>query len=324
MNARSLRPRLPAALQLALVLALGLALPARAQLLDDPPPERRLVFSSLFAFRYNPLGLSEAASLFLRQRLFLSHELALQDNFVALGAIAQVSPASARVGAQLEVQPLTVLKLYASAEVITWFGNFKALAAFPSATSDTSDAAFDRLGSLPPDQQNHAATGSQLTFGADVQFKVGPIAVRNAFQLARIRFPLPAGDRVFYDPYNDVVLGSPGTLLLNDLDVLYLSDHGLTVGLQWSWQDARLTAAQFAPGEDTTDPNSPTHRIGPLVAYKLFTHPGQWLTSPTVFLLAQTWLKHRYRTGAETSQAVPFVALGIAFWGDLLPLERSP
>ena len=38
---------------------------------------------------------------------------------------------------------------------------------------------------------------------------------------------------------------------------------------------------------------------------------------PTLYLLAQWWVKHRYRTGQEVSQGLPMIVLGFSFTGDL-------
>jgi hypothetical protein len=36
-------------------------------------------------------------------------------------------------------------------------------------------------------------------------------------------------------------------------------------------------------------------------------------------LITSWYLKHRYRTGQDVSQAVPYVVLGFAFTSDLVP-----
>lgn len=303
------------------IAALVLLLPgaAVAQLLEGTPPPRRLVLSSSAVLRYNPLGLAVDASLVFRQRLFARDAAALRDNFIGLGATARVTPAGVRAGVVLEAQPLTLVKAWASAEVVRWFGNFGYFQSFPSPAADVSDAAQEARRDLPG-VGAQAATGTQLAAGAVLLAKAGPVVVRDSLTLARLDFPLRAGDRVFFDPYWAMIVASPGSLAENDLDLLWPREDGLTFGLRWTWGHAFLAARHFAPGEAQDDPNSPSHRAGPLLAWRLWRDEGRAVTAPTVFALAQVWLKHRYRAGAEHSQALPYLAAGVAFWGDVLPL----
>ena len=43
-----------------------------------------------------------------------------------------------------------------------------------------------------------------------------------------------------------------------------------------------------------------------------------------LFATAQWWLVHRYRTGENTSQALPLLAIGVQTTGDLIPLPPVP
>lgn len=89
------------------------------------------------------------------------------------------------------------------------------------------------------------------------------------------------------------------------------------------------------------DPNVPLHRIGPLIAYNFREASHSRFNAPTVFMALQWWVQHRYRTGATpeavaremalgnptvpqdfVSSAVPYVALGFSFRGDLLYPRR--
>lgn len=60
------------------------------------------------------------------------------------------------------------------------------------------------------------------------------------------------------------------------------------------------------------------HRLGPLFAWQFAQEPpGRRFNQPTLFVLAQWWLQHPYRTGEEQSAALPLIGLGFAFNGDL-------
>ena len=52
------------------------------------------------------------------------------------------------------------------------------------------------------------------------------------------------------------------------------------------------------------------------VAY--FDEPGEAFNKPTILLLVNWYLDHRWRTGADVSQAFPYIVLGFAFSGDLI------
>ncbi len=48
---------------------------------------------------------------------------------------------------------------------------------------------------------------------------------------------------------------------------------------------------------------------------------GAKFNTPTVFVLVQWYLKHRFRTGADTSQALPLIGVGFQMTGDFLPVK---
>ena len=98
----------------------------------------------------------------------------------------------------------------------------------------------------------------------------------------------------------------------------------------------RGTAAN--PCADFLDPNGALHRFGPVVAYNLRESGHARFNAPTVFVAVQWWLQHRYRTGDRTAQeallgnravpqdftsgAMPYIAIGFSFRGDLLYPRR--
>lgn len=186
----------------------------------------------------------------------------------------------------------------------------------------SSDAEIARRGDLPSGdpQRPYAAGGSQVNVGANLQMKVGPIAVRSLFRLMRPDYQARPGDRVVYDIFYDLLVPNGGWFANNDVDVLYIAPWGLSAGVRWTANHAYYQSAHFAPGEDTSrSPNMPMHRVGPLVAYSFWKNRGGAFDNPTLLFLANWWLAHRYRTGAEVSQAVPYIAVGFQFTGELLP-----
>lgn len=289
---------------------------AQPMLKDGPPPEHRLVYTSLTALRLNPIGLAESARLTFRQRLYLSDALALRDNYVGGGLSTTLSPAYAKLGAVVETAPLTMLRLWAQFEVAAYFGTFSMIQSFAKPTAEFSDTTLRALAELPDDdvKRNYATVGSHATLGADAQAKLGPVAVRNFTKLQTARLTLRAGDAFYYDLNDDVLAQNGGLVLLNDTDLLWVSDFGLTAG-------ARMSFSQ--PFYDPSELNeNGASRVGPLVAYTFFSEDGAAFNNPTVLVVANWWLSHRYRTGADSSQLFPYVVVAFAFTGDLLPLRR--
>ena len=314
-------PRLRPLATLSVLCALA-ALPSRATMLETPPPPLRLVLTSFGAIRGNPLGLSVEGRLTLRQRLYASDELALRDNFAAVGVQGGVSPAYARLGLVAQVQPLTVLSLYASADAFGYFGTFDILQSYASANADWGTTASDAVAKLPAGDPRRASPASalQLTFGAKLQLKIGPFALSNGTELVRSAASIRDGDRVYFDPTLSALVPQKGFTLTDDLDVLWLDGKGLIAGLRTSLLHPFFGDRHFAPGEAHQD-DAAQLRSGPLFAYRFFKDDGKVFNAPTLFVLCNWYLQHRYRTGAEVSQAIPYLAVGFGFFGDLIGLH---
>ncbi|HEX5753290.1 MAG TPA: hypothetical protein VFZ09_44230 [Archangium sp.] len=295
---------------------------ASAQTLQEgPPPQHRLVYRNLMVARLNPLGLLEEARINYRYRLYRSESPALRDNFVSVGLAPALSPAFGRLGVVVELQPLSILQLWGMYEFIGNFGTFRQLQSFPSALSNFSDTELDALDRLPSGdtRRPYSNMGSQLTLGATLQFKVGPVVARSLFRLVRPDMSLREGNRVFYDIYYDVLAPNQGWYFVNDADVLYQTGRGLTIGLRWASSHAFYGPSHFSPSEPQENLNT-AHRVGPVVAYTFAERDGAPFNSPTVLLMVNWWLVHRYRTGADASPFFPYLALGFSFSGDLMPV----
>lgn len=271
-------------------------------------------YRSLFAARLNPLGLSEEFTASYRYRLYESDSPALEDNFIGVSVIPYFSPAYLMVGGAIEVQPLSILKLWARYDWANYFGTFEYFQSFDNAEADYSDSELERLSE---EETNYSTTGTQLTLGALVQLKVGPVAVRNTFRAILSDFDTRDSEPVFYDPTYDVLAPNEGWLYTNDSDLLYLTDFGLIAGVRhtitWAHYDS-----QFLSDASDDDPNAPNHRLGPLLAYTFFeSDEPTAFDKPTVLLIANWYLNHRFRTGEDVSQAMPYLVLGFAFGGNL-------
>jgi hypothetical protein len=287
----------------------------------EPPIRHRLVYQNLLAARYNPLGLVNEFNVGWRMQLFMKKAGALyQDTFFAIKAHAFLNPAFARIGPRIEIQPLAILNLTATYNFVGYFTTFDQLMSFPSATSVYSDTRLDTLGKQ---DQNYPAHGHLVTLSALVQAKVKKIAVRDNLKFYYSDMALRRGHLVYYDQTLDIAQPDEAWTLTNDLDALYLFDFGLKLGARYTLTHAFYKPKHFRLGEPVSQPNGPTHRVGPAVLYTFYDKPERRFNRPTLLFLVQWWARHRWRTGVDVHPAVPYFVVGFLFEGDLLPDPRK-
>lgn len=293
------------------------AAPSRPEREQPPPAKHRLFFNSVFALRYNPLGAFEEFRLSYRYRMMDSEHILLRDTFAGVGIVPSLSPAFGRLGFFAELQPITMLTLTAQYDLTRHFGAFRVMQSFPDATAEFSDSA---LRSLADAKTTYVATGAQLTLGALLQGKLGNVVFRANTRFVYSDQNLRAGDTVYYDILFDLLAPNRGWLVANDSDLLYTMKVGaggaaFTAGLRYSIAHAFYDGLQLPSGLE--NPSSPIQRLGPFFAYTFSSKWGAMFNNPTLVLVTQWWLSHRYRTGVDTSQAVPMFGLAFAFNGDL-------
>ena len=284
-------------------------------------------YRATVALRLNPIGLFGDLRAGYRMRLFNSptRSVLLRNTYVALAATVGASPAFVRPGVALEVQPLAILNLQVIYEpIIQWFGSFKALQTYPTvAASGVGAAGIVSSGNDPPDPDNaQTARGWQLTLQGTLQARIGQtLAVRDTFRAVHMSYDASTlsaahqNDRVYYDSFYDAVAPLDGWLCTNDLDVIAtLTDLGTNIGLRYT------TVVPLLGSDDDPSRATTTHRLGPMISYTFREVRHSAFNAPTLFLLAQWWLHHQYRTGGDApgsvTQAMPLVALGFSFRGD--------
>jgi hypothetical protein len=307
--------------RLALLAVLLVSSVSNAQMLSDRgPPQHRIVHRNTLAVRYNPLGLLYDGRFMYRLRLYESESKALRDNFVGVGAAITASPAFIRIGPYVEFNPLSILGFWAMFQGVQYFGSFDLLQSFPGAQSTFSDAQI-RLNR----DQRQVTGGWELTLGANFMAKVSVIVIRSQARLIHANMNLRDGDRVYYDQFYDVLAPNQGWTFTNDLDVLYQGlENRLIAGARYTF-----TAPLYDPMRHL-DPNDPVqnadnsmHRVGPFIGWTFKSEDGAKFNNPTVFLLVQWWLKHRWRTGGDpaTPQGLPLMGVGFQMTGDFLTLD---
>lgn len=295
--------------------------PALAWAADPPPiPRLSLTYSSLTVLRVNPLGLQEQAEIGLQYRLFDSDSMLLRDSFAGVYFQPLLTPGFLAPAFGVKIQPLAMLRLEAKYAFIKYLGTFNLLQSYPSPDANYSDSAIDDRGDAAYD-----ASGTSLTLTGELRGKVGPIVARSRLQLVYQDLDLRAGDRVWYDQYYDVLAPGSGWVLTNDLDVLWqipMDEAGamLMAGVRYSLATPLYGADDYAPGQAQEHENGPFHRAGPMFVYTFFDEPGAAFNKPSIIAIVNWHLAHRWRTGEDTSGALPYIVLGFAFTGELARL----
>lgn len=296
---------------------LGTPYTARAQELELLP-KHRVVYEDLTAFRYNPWGLVTRASITYRYRLWDDPGPLFRDGRIALGLNLDATPAVIHIGPTLEVRPLTVLLLSAGFRGQFWMGSFGYLQSFDTPYNvDFSDSALD----IGEDAgENYSTTGTQIALRVQLLGKVGPIVIRNDAKFYRDVLNLKDSDTVFYSIVTDHLLARKGWSYENDTDVLYLSDGPWVLGIRTTVTNmvGGYPDSAYQPGEPTDNLNGPTVRTGPLFAWRFGKGDDtDRFNNPTLLVILNWWVKHRWRTGQDVTRALPYIVVGFKFDGEL-------
>lgn len=275
-------------------------------------PRDRLFWELQAAGRLNPLGLIGNFKLQYRRMLFQSDSRLLKDSYLSAGLVGNLTPAFTRVGLGLQFQPVAVLTLQGSYEVVGWLNSFDQLQAFTDPrTADYSDPALDA-------GESRFAYGGLLHLQARAQAQVGPMVLRNAAQFYRYDARLDAGEVAFYELQLDLLVPNKGWAFSNDLDLIGLVNDHLRIGARYS------VGMAFHPG-DVGQADEATHRVGPLIAWRFHDRPGTRFDQPTLNLLVQWHAVHPYRAGQVSHQAYPLIGIGLTAQGDFFkPLPDPP
>lgn len=307
-------------ISLALVIAAGLPTLAHAAEVP-PPPGLALIYSSLTVLRVNPLGLQEQAEIGLQARMWSSDSLLLKDSFAGIYFSPLLTPAFLAPAVTIKVQPLAVLRLEARYAWVKYLGTFNLLQSYPSPAADYSDSALEARGDAAYD-----TSGTNLTLTAELRGKVGPVVARTRLAAAYHDMELNAGDRVWYDQYYDLLVSGSGWTLTNDLDVLYqipmdeASGSMLMLGARYTLGVPLYGDADYPAGAVQEHDNGPFHRVGPMAVYTFFDEPGAAFNKPSIIAIVNWHLVHRFRTGEDTSAALPYLVIAFAFTGELARL----
>ncbi|PIE19867.1 MAG: hypothetical protein CSA65_00645 [Proteobacteria bacterium] len=279
------------------------------------PPKQQLLFTSLTAGVWNPWGAQTDLIVHYRRRLWDSKKLLFGVSHVGAKLITRVNPAYVRVGFGVELQPLAVLTLRANYEHRGYFGTVGMLQSWPSPRAEHDD---DTRSERKRGGASYITSGHQLTAQAIVRAKVGPIAILNEFALHYFRLDLRPGDKVFYEAFYDTLTPGKGSVLINNAHLLYISSFGLIAGVRYTVVHAFYPDdwLRDASGRLVENPNTPNHKIGPIIGYT-FKSSSKSFRAPTILLVLNWWLESRYRAGQQVSQALPYGIIAFTFSGDI-------
>ena len=271
------------------------------------PPKHRLVYNEIVGVRNNPIGAMNLIEVLYRYRLNASDHMLLDDTHASIGPFFDLNPAAASLGTAVRLKPLAVLQVTASHAWIGYFGNFRLVQSFDSPDIDYSDT---QLNINEDEGKNFPTTGTVSKVEAVLQAKAGPIAVRSTFLGTHYNLDTE-GKPLWFDTGLDVLAPDKGWVIKNDLDTLWVTDKGFAFGGRWTWTRPLLGSL----GRSVKD----TDRVGPIVAYRWGVNPGSKFSSPTFIFMSQWYVRHRYRTGDDVHQAIPYFAAALLFKGDLIP-----
>jgi len=285
---------------------------------SDGPPHQ-WVYRSLLAARVNPLGAAWDVITGYRFGFRFKPGKLFNDAHLGLKVQVTAAPGFVRGGPRIEFAPLAVFKLTAAYHYVRYRGLTGRLVAYPTPTAEFDDSSRREI---VRDVGGLAASGHYLLLGGLLQARIKGFAVRNEVQAYYAALDLDDEQRVYYEQISDVMQPNRWWSLVNDLDALYLFRSGLTLALRYTVAHPFYTEEHFRLGEGQVQPNGPTHRLGPGLIYTLYDQKERRFNRPTVALLVQWWVRHRYRTGADVHPAIPCAVLAVWFEGTLLPDPR--
>lgn len=295
----------PAAFACAAVwLTLASASPAAAQ--PAPSPESASagpaaaasgpVRSSTLALggSLNPPGLLARGEVQWRWKTTASSSPILRDAHVAAGVTPEVSPSYTRLGAWVEVAPLSIFNVRAGIQPVYYFGAFGSLVSFAGYREP-----FDWKAIQARADEARAAAALRLFVSPTLQVRVGRVAAASSGTLERWRADVPGP--LFYEVYRDTLIAAAGgTVGFVSNVAVYEIPAGAGKVSAGALHD--LTCVYAFPGNRI-------QRIGPVVMYEA---GWSWLgiRHPTFILNVGYYLNDPSKKGQGYYLAAVTVPLG--------------
>jgi hypothetical protein len=278
-------------------------------------------YTSLLAPRINPLGLEERLWIGYQYRLYNKDKTILNGSNLGIFFRPILNPAVALIGATVQVQPAAVLRLRATYSFVQWFGTFQFVQSYESPYDDYSEQRIDEQSEVG---QNYVTNAHQVELEALIQAKVKGLVIRSAtFGIYNYYPSLRGDDDVMYDPRFELMVPGKGWMLANDTDLMWLTEFkgdkkaSLLTGARATTLMPFFKDEVYEEGDTIKNPVGPQFRLGPVVGYTFFDRPWKKFNKPTLLLIPQWNIQHRWRTGRDVITAYPTIIIAFAFSGQL-------
>src|SRR5262249_2251952 len=129
---------------------------------------------------------------------------------------------------------------------------------------------------------------------------------------------VPLNDRFYYDLPYALLAPRHGWMVDSETDLAVKLDRHFSIGLHLGVYHAWYPPEAVAGATARADAITPIVYGGPTLAYRFreINRPSRFKNG-TVFLIVGWWLRNPYRTGQETSSAIPYPTLVFAFEGEV-------
>lgn len=294
----------------------------KIQIPVDIGDRHSITYTSLLAPRANPLGLEERLWIGYQYRLYDKTGDVFRGSNIGIFLRPILSPAIGLFGPTLQIQPLAVLRLRATWSMVGWFGTFDYMQSYQSPYDDFSDSRLDEQSIAG---QNYATWGHQTELELLLQLRFKQVALRNTLTANYNDMRLRGDDDVYYDIRIDALVPNRGWVINNETDLIWLQDlkgprhASIITGVRTTVTKSFFPEHVYELGEDKTDPLGPTVRIGPNVGYVFYDLPDKRprFNRPTLLLIPQWNVLHRWRTGRDVSAGYPTIVMAFVFTGQL-------
>ncbi|NVB42359.1 hypothetical protein G6O69_31340 [Pseudenhygromyxa sp. WMMC2535] len=294
----------------------------KIQIPVDIGDRHSITYTSLLAPRINPLGLEERLWIGYQYRLYDKSKALLKGSNIGVFFRPVVSPAIALVGATLQIQPAAVFRLRATYSYVAYFSTFQYMQSFQSPYDDFSETNLDILAD---EGKNYVSTGHQIELEALVQARYKGLALRSTTTVHYNSLNLRGDDDLFYAIRIDALVPNKGWVLYNDTDLLWIHDFenarnsSLMTGARATTVMPFYPDRVYEPGDVIDNPNGPQFRLGPEIGYIFYDRPDKHprFNRPTLLVLPQWNIKHRWRTGRDVSAGLPTIVMAFVFTGQL-------
>lgn len=294
----------------------------KLQIPVDIGDKHSITYSSLLAPRVNPLGLEERLWIGYQYRLYKKTGDVFKGSNIGIFLRPILSPAIGLIGPTFQIQPLAVLRLRATWSFVGWFGTFDFMQSFQSPWDDFSDTRLDEQTIMG---ENYATLGHQTELELLFQVRFKQIVLRNTLTADYNSMKLRGDDDVYYDIRIDALVPNNGWVIFNDTDLMWAQDFKgprkstLLAGARATVVKAFYPESVYEPGDPSGDPNGPIFKLGPNIGYIFYDRPKERprFNRPTLLLIPQWNIIHRWRSGSDVSIGFPTISLAFVFTGQL-------